>query len=186
MFQQHVKTVNRTASFSGTVFYVQIKGSASPHAEGNDPGFEQKIAPGPPSAIAMAIPVIFPVPTRAAILIQNAWILSLGLFFTFRSKGLQVRMLKEMIRVLKEGAAARTDDCDNPHPENSARTAECDRNGDSGNIPGSDTRRFFTFRSKGLQVRMLKEMIRVLKEGAAARTKNSISQKQSQRKKQYD
>ncbi len=35
-------------------------------------------------------------------------LLSLGLFFTFRSKGLQVRMLKEMIRVLKEGAAART------------------------------------------------------------------------------
>lgn len=33
-------------------------------------------------------------------------LLSLGLFFTFRSKGLQVRMLKEMIRVLKEGAAA--------------------------------------------------------------------------------
>ncbi|MEC3842070.1 alanine/glycine:cation symporter family protein [Bacillus amyloliquefaciens] len=35
-------------------------------------------------------------------------LLSLGLFFTFRSKGLQVRMLREMIRVLKEGAAARS------------------------------------------------------------------------------
>jgi Na+/alanine symporter len=37
------------------------------------PAYYMKIAPGPPSAIAMAIPVIFPVPTRAAILIQNAW-----------------------------------------------------------------------------------------------------------------
>lgn len=34
---------------------------------------------------------------------------------------------------------------------------------------------YFTFRLKFLQVRMLKEMVRVLREGAASRSKNSIS-----------
>ncbi len=32
-------------------------------------------------------------------------LLSLGIYFTFRLKFLQVRMLKEMVRVLREGAA---------------------------------------------------------------------------------
>ncbi|MCY7932388.1 alanine:cation symporter family protein, partial [Bacillus inaquosorum] len=35
-------------------------------------------------------------------------LLSLGMYFTFRLRFLQVRMLKEMVRVLKEGAAARS------------------------------------------------------------------------------
>ena len=33
----------------------------------------QKMAPGPPSAIAVATPAKFPVPTREAVAIQNAW-----------------------------------------------------------------------------------------------------------------
>ncbi|CAI6224711.1 hypothetical protein NRS6120_01585 [Bacillus subtilis] len=35
-------------------------------------------------------------------------LLSLGIYFTFRLKFLQVRMLKEMVRVLREGAASRS------------------------------------------------------------------------------
>lgn len=35
-------------------------------------------------------------------------LLSLGIYFTFRLKFLQVRMLKEMVRVLKEGGASRS------------------------------------------------------------------------------
>ncbi len=33
----------------------------------------QKIAPGPPKDIAIATPAKFPLPTLAAVLIQNAW-----------------------------------------------------------------------------------------------------------------
>ena len=33
----------------------------------------QKIAPGPPSTIAIATPAMFPTPTRLAVLTQNAW-----------------------------------------------------------------------------------------------------------------
>ena len=33
----------------------------------------QKIAPGPPSTTAMAIPAMLPTPTREAVLTQNAW-----------------------------------------------------------------------------------------------------------------
>lgn len=35
-------------------------------------------------------------------------LLSLGIYFTFRLKFLQVRMLKEMVKVLREGAASRS------------------------------------------------------------------------------
>ncbi len=33
----------------------------------------QKIAPGPPAAMAVATPAKFPVPTREAVLIVKAW-----------------------------------------------------------------------------------------------------------------
>ncbi|CSB82062.1 Uncharacterised protein [Vibrio cholerae] len=33
----------------------------------------QKIAPGPPAVKATATPAMFPVPTRAARLVHNAW-----------------------------------------------------------------------------------------------------------------
>ena len=33
----------------------------------------QKIAPGPPSTTAIAIPAMLPTPTRDAVLTQNAW-----------------------------------------------------------------------------------------------------------------
>ena len=33
----------------------------------------QKIAPGPPDTIAIAMPAILPTPTRDAVLTQNAW-----------------------------------------------------------------------------------------------------------------
>lgn len=35
-------------------------------------------------------------------------LLSVGVYFTFRLKFLQVRMLKEMVRVIREGAANRS------------------------------------------------------------------------------
>lgn len=39
-----------------------------------------------------------------------AMLIAFGLFFTFRSKFLQIRLLKEMIRVLKEGADSSSKD----------------------------------------------------------------------------